>query len=170
MGCTVVSAQTGLRRDTVSVYFGSALSQVDSSFGGNAGVLDSLNALISRYSRRPGFSLSIKGTSSPDGTQKFNQWLSERRTENFAEYIKAFDDTVSIGVDWEGLERDILEYGPFPGSEQVLDIVRNTPLQIIEDGKIVGSRKKSLMDLRGGRVFNYMMEHIFPLQRRVEVI
>ncbi|HIZ85428.1 MAG TPA: DUF3575 domain-containing protein [Candidatus Coprenecus stercoravium] len=26
------------------------------------------------------------------------------------------------------------------------------------------------MDLRGGRVFNYMMEHIFPLQRRVEVI
>ena len=72
-----------------------------------------------------------------------------------------FSDSVSIGVDWDGLEQAVMEYGPFPGSDEVLDIIRNSDRP--------GWRKKYLMDLRGGSVYRWMFDNIFPLQRRVQV-
>lgn len=44
----------------------------------------------------------------------------------------------------------------------MLNILRNVPETTYRNGKLVDSRLKRLMDLRGGRPYNYMHEHFFP--------
>ena len=163
LSSAVMSAQDrdDLRQDTLSVYFDISDSRVDPSFMGNAGVLDTLKGIMARYANTPGFRMSIRGGSSLDGLRSYNEWLAKRRTGSFAQYIGVFSDSVSIGVDWDGLEQAVMEYGPFPGSDEVLDIIRNSDRP--------GWRKKYLMDLRGGSVYRWMFDNIFPLQRRVQV-
>ena len=163
LSSAVMSAQDrdDLRQDTLSVYFDISDSRVDPSFMGNAGVLDTLKGIMARYANTPGFRMSIRGGSSLDGLRSYNEWLAKRRTGSFAQYIGVFSDSASIGVDWDGLEQAVMEYGPFPGSDEVLDIIRNSDRP--------GWRKKYLMDLRGGSVYRWMFDNIFPLQRRVQV-
>ena len=49
------------------------------------------------------------------------------------------------------------------GRDEVLDILDHTPLWIYDDdNRIVDGRKKQLMDLQGGKPYNYMLEHFFP--------
>lgn len=163
-----ISART-VRKDTLSVYFEQGYSRVDTLHSGNAAVLDSIFGIVSRYSGIPGFHISVIGAASPDGTATFNRWLSERRTQSFVEYIESRTgrrisssamDTASIGVDWDGFVKDVEDAQPFQGQKDVLDIMATTPLYAV---------KKPLMDLERGNVFRYMMDNIFPLQRRVSV-
>ena len=141
------------------MYFDISDARVEPSFMGNAGVLDTLKGIMARYANTPGFRMSIRGGSSLDGLRSYNEWLAKRRTGSFAQYIGMFSDSASIGVDWDGLEQAVMEYGPFPGSDEVLDIIRNSDRP--------GWRKKYLMDLRGGSVYRWMFDNIFPKQRRV---
>lgn len=164
--------------DSLSVYFDIGSRQVDTSLSGNVGKLDSVAGVILRYSSNPGFHISMTGYASPDGAPGFNDWLSARRTEEVLRWLEdrlgsrfssAWVDTSSAGVDWDGLERLISSGLTFKGSDEVLSIVRDMPLYVIEDGRITGGRKKSLMDLHRGDVFRYMMDNVFPELRRVGI-
>ena len=56
-----------------------------------------------------------------------------------------------------------------PARDEVLHILRNTPVWVVENGKVVDSRKRRLGMLQGGRPWNYMEEHFFPELRRSTV-
>lgn len=70
-----------------------------------------------------------------------------------------------MGIDWEGLSRILSRGASFPGRDEVLRIIRNTPVWQITDGKVTGSRKKSLMDLHRGETFRYMTDSCFHCRR-----
>ncbi len=66
-----------------------------------------------------------------------------------------------LGVDWEGLAQ-LVEASDMPYRNEVLDILANTPVWVIRDGKVVDGRNRQLQRLAGGRVWWYMYEHFFP--------
>ena len=64
------------------------------------------------------------------------------------------------GEDWEGL-REAVGRSDMKAKDEVLDI--------IDTYDIFDGREKLLMDLRGGDPYRYMLEHIFPPLRRMEM-
>lgn len=66
------------------------------------------------------------------------------------------------GIAW-GMLREQVAASDMAGRDEVLDILDHTPLWIYDDdNRIVDGRKKQLMDLQGGKPYNYMLEHFFP--------
>lgn len=168
-----------VERDTLSVYFHKGESRIDTSLSSNREVLDNIIGIVSRYGRGASFRITVSGYASPEGESRFNDRLSLDRSLSLLKYVEehaavplphASVRNAGYGVDWSGFEALIVSGKSFQDRDAVLHIVRNTPLWYSENGRIVGGRKKSLMDLRGGRTFNYMMDNIFPQLRRAEVI
>ncbi|MCZ2711247.1 hypothetical protein O1358_21160, partial [Bacteroides fragilis] len=77
--------------------------------------------------------------------------------------------TVSLGEDWEGLT-SLVEESDMPCREEVLRILRNTPVWVTRNGVVVDSRKRQLMNLRGGQAWRYMHAHFFPELRNTSVV
>lgn len=65
------------------------------------------------------------------------------------------------GIDWNGLAA-MVEASDMRYRSEVLNILRYVPETTYRNGKLVDSRLKRLMDLRGGRPYNYMLTHFFP--------
>lgn len=165
-------------KDTLSVFFEKDQARIDTVLDGNMETVESISSIITRYGRTPEFHMSVKGMTSPEGTSSFNQWLSHRRVESFIDYMEARTgvaleapalDSAGVGVDWDGLARSIERSEPFDGSDEALSIIRNTPLWVVEGGKVTGGRLKSLKDLQGGKVYDYLMDNMYPSLRCVSV-
>ena len=111
----------------------------------------------------------IQSGASPDGTNQANERLSQRRADSVASYIcrhasipDAYVEKQAIGIAWERLRRQVAA-SDMAHREEVLDILDNTPLWSFDkQGRVIGSRKKALMDLRGGVPYRYMYQHLFP--------
>lgn len=135
-------------RDTVLVYFEQGLSGIAPSLRGNQKSLDSIAAITGRYSRNPQFHLYVKGWASPEGTSAFNTVLSHDRAAAVIACIESLSGRTlppsaytlaGMGIDWEGLSRILSRGASFPGRDEVLRIIRNTPVWQITDGKVTGS-------------------------------
>lgn len=104
-----------------------------------------------------------------DGVTRYNELLANRRADSLKAYLVRHaqipGELVSVrgeGIGW-GVLRQLVAASAMPDKDEVLHILDNTPVWIRDSrGKIVDGRKKQLMDLCGGRPYNYMMEHIFP--------
>ena len=115
---------------------------------------------------------------SPEGTEDLNLTLADARNEQMRMYllthkryvIRSQDlSTVSMGADWNGLAL-ALEKSTYSWRKEALLIIRNTPVWVHDRaGNIVDSKKKQLMDLRGGNPWREMTQDIFPYLRRTEV-
>lgn len=112
----------------------------------------------------------VIGYASPEGTLKFNQYLSEARAKALVEYLEPrFDfprDMYHVqfgGENWAGLE-EMVAQSEIAYKAEILDILHNVPAQI--DYATNTSRKKSLMQLRGGDPYRYMLKEYFPSLRK----
>lgn len=162
----------------VQVYFRQGYSILEPDFRDNAKRLtafaDSLRALQRDASCRMK-TLRIVGTASPEGVTELNERLSEKRAKNLVAWLEehislegATLDIQTLGIDWAGLER-LVAASDMPYRDEALDILRNTPVWVIRDGKVVDSRNRQLGMLRGGRAWWYMEEHFFPQLRSTAV-
>lgn len=158
--------------DTVRVYFRYGYSVPDLSYRNNRRALDDfISRLTSPASdnTRHVVRFCVVGNSSPSGSSEANQRLGEHRAANILEYIRARvafpDSIVSVaakGIDWEGLAAMVEKDLTIPARQQVLDILRNTPIWIYDEhGRIVDGRKKQLMNLKGGTVYRLLRERFF---------
>ncbi|ULB34001.1 MULTISPECIES: DUF3868 domain-containing protein [Proteiniphilum] len=109
--------------------------------------------------------ISIIGYASPEGTYEHNMMLSQKRASSFANWIQSrFSFPYSLysvewyGEDWEKLI-ELVEKSYMPEKYQVVDIIRNIG--------VYEGRETRLMNLNGGRTYNYMLENMFPQLRRV---
>lgn len=158
------------------LYFKDGSSELDMSYSRNSEVADSLVAVI-KSSKISDIKYFIEGNASPSGTTVFNETLSRKRVDAVLNYLRSRteipDSMVSIkaqGIDWIGLEKSVVADTALQKRKEVLDILRNTPIWVTDsNGKIVSSRKKQLMDLDYGRVYNILIERHFPSLRRALV-
>ncbi len=160
---------------TVRIGFKVARHDILPTFGQNYVELLKVKELLSPLlSGRPGDieveEASIRGYASPEGGFEYNRNLSQRRADSFKNYLlnrygslrglSSFS-AMGLGEDWEGLRKSVEEHSAVPMRSQVL--------AIIDFVDLYSGREKQLMDLGGGVPYNYMLEHLFPALRRMEM-
>ena len=178
--CRIGYGQEQVQTDTlnVQVYFRQGYSILELDYRDNAKRLaafaDSIR-ILQRDASCCMKTLRIVGTASPEGVSVLNERLSEKRAKNLVAWLEehislegATLDIQALGIDWEGLERQVA-VSDMPYRDEVLEILCNTPVWVIRDGKVVDSRNRQLGMLRGGRAWRYMEEHFFPELRSTGV-
>lgn len=114
--------------------------------------------------------ISVEGYASPEGTLKFNQYLSEGRANALVDYlIPSFDYPQNMyhvmfgGENWDGL-LVMVEASDMKYRTEVVHILKTIPAEI--NYKTNTSRKNSLKSLRGGKPYLYMLREYFPSLRK----
>lgn len=110
----------------------------------------------------------LRSGASPEGNSFTNKTLSDKRLMALRAIICErlyVPDSVfeyrSEGEDWEGLA-ELVEKSKMPNKDEVLSIIRNTPVCIVWGNAVVEARKKQLKSLRGGSAWQYITQHFFP--------
>jgi hypothetical protein len=112
--------------------------------------------------------IRLSGYSSIEGTYAVNERLARDRARIFRNYLdvkyrlseKLPVDVSWVAEDWSGLY-DMVFDARFDGREETL--------RLIETVDIFRGRETLLMRVRGGRVYNLLLNQYFPRLRRVEI-
>ena len=99
--------------------------------------------------------------------------IAMKRAENLADYITAHSgipseaiEIAQTGIGWEALLEMVRKDGKVPGHDEAIEAITETPVWIFDDqGKIIGGKKKQIMEIERGRSFAYMREHFFEKMR-----
>lgn len=156
--------------DSVCIYYRAGYRCVEPDYRNNGERLDRFAAAV-RQAAETGVleRIVVRTGASPDGTQSANDRLVIYRADSLASCLIRMTGISSnrvekqpIGILWDKL-REQVAASDMPYREEVLRILDNEPLWTFdENNRIVGGRKKMLMDLGGGRPYNYMLCHFFP--------
>lgn len=156
--------------DSVYVYYRAGYRYVELDYRDNRVNLSRFVAAI-RHAADTGDleRVVIRSGASPDGTQRANDRLVKLRADSLAAYlVRAAGISADLvekqpaGILWDRL-RERVSASDMPYRDEVLYILDNEPLWTFDEkNRVVGSRKKTLMDLHGGRPYNYMLCRFFP--------
>lgn len=121
--------------------------------------------------------IQVRSGASPDGSTESNRQRSDQRAAKALNWLAGIDgidlesipcETKSVGEDYETLAA-LLQDSDIPNAQKAIHIIETVPIWVIEGGKIVSSRKKQLMDLRGG-TWNLMREQLFPELQQTQIV
>ena len=171
---TIASAQSG--SDTVRIFFRQDRSELDENYMGNKMALDIFRERIIKLHNTPGHKthkISIISGASPEGRTDRNSELSQKRAEVIRQYLIQHTPQLpasqfvvkAAGEDWDRLLQIVESRYDVPYRTQVMDILRNTPIWVKKDGKIVDGKKRQLQNLAGGHPWNWMLANLFPSLR-----
>ena len=161
----------GTPADSAKVYFRIGHRQFDPSLGNNRATMENLvNHLREAAAADDIERIVIRAYASPDGNDRANERLAEHRCNTMVDYLTrhadvnpALIEALPKGVAWDELRRMVAENPDVPAREKILDILDNTPVWVFDShGKIIDGRKKQLMDLNGGRTYNWLFANLFP--------
>ncbi len=164
----------GGARDSVTVHFRQSHVELDPGFGGNGAALDSIfSHLEADSTHRSLKEVRVTGGASPEGSVRFNRYLSERRAEAIFEAIgrrgflgdSVSTDFVFLGRDWAGL-RALVENDPaVPYRADVLGL-----LDVIMSDNAPAHPLARLKVLHGGEPYFYMYRNLFPQLRESRLV
>ena len=162
--------------DTVQlkIYFRQGSATLEKDFRDNGASLSmltsGLNQMLESGERTIG-KIKVESGVSPEGSTTFNDKLSADRGKAVRDYIVANTslkssqiEVVSLGIDWD-LMITLVQKSNLNTRAQVVDIVRNVPIWISKNGKVVDGRIKRLKDFDGGQSWNWMLKNIYPEMR-----
>lgn len=155
-------------KDSVKVHFRVSDTKIDPAFRGNGATLDSIfrkltTDSLSAPSRRL-ISVKVTGAASPEGSVKFNRWLSEKRADAiFAQFRTRglLPDSIAsfefIGRDWAGLQAQAEADSEIPYRNEVISLLnrinsKNPPAHPVAE----------LKALHGGVPYSYLLSNLFP--------
>ena len=160
---------------SLQIFFKTSRSDIDPSFSNNKENISRFFTSLDSIYGIPRVSIDsvvlVSSSASPEGATRTNDTLSRRRAAAAEALFRTHCKTDAtfrirtIGEDWQTLSA-LLHASNLKGKETALKIIGNTPRFIMNRGRIVGGRKKSMMDLQGGKVWREMNKHIFPLLRQ----
>ncbi len=154
--------------ETITFRIGSAIPETD--FMSNSRIFDSLDrrlrdtAVLARLNH-----ISVTAASSPDGNTANNERLAVARAQNTKGYlVRRYPhiapeevQTFSVGEEWSGLRRLVLEDTRTPDREKVLEILNNVDDEYKRD---------SLRTLSAGRTWRYIDANLMPYLRGATAI
>lgn len=176
----VASAQYVLNGDTATIklYFEQNGTEFVPSYMDNSTLLDRYVESV-RLLERPDLMIFVTSSASVEGSSKRNTEISLQRADNICGYLTEHYDipasriiSNSVGVDWNDLLHQVSLAQGLSEKEKddVKNIITGMPEWVYdEDGKVIDSRKKQLMDLNAGATWNWMLANIFHEQRYVKV-
>ena len=162
-----------------TVYYRPGYSLLDLSYMNNAASLERLKEGIRGMEGNPNIVLQrikILSGASPEGATTLNKRLARRRGERLRDYLREkliLPDSIfvlsSLGEDWQGLVQELAK-ADVPWKDKALNIIENTPVWIVKNGKVVDGRKRRLQNLNGGKAWNYMLANHFETLRSGTVV
>lgn len=155
------------RRDSVKIWFRQSKINLVPNLHNNRENLESatkrLDSICSdpfRYRLR---SVQFIGAASPEGSIRFNRWLSEQRAATLTYYLKhyvSFPDSLVtfsyLGRDWQGLKQRVLADPNVPRQDQVL--------------KLLDSKPEPLEELKRTQAYPYLYAKHFPELRAASLV
>lgn len=185
LGQVSVAAQTVTEHyipDSVcfSVKFRQSKWNLDPRFGNNAEILDSIDRMFtivrndSVYRLR---SVSFTGGASPEGSIKFNRYLSEQRALSLFNHLNRYgslkDDEktfIFLGRDWDGVLRLAEQDLNVPYRSETLALLQEIADEKRQTGTEPGRSLQRLKRLRGGKPYLYLYRTIFPVVRTSQLV
>ena len=173
-----LSAHAGQRADSVRIYYRTGYRYVEPLYRDNGMQLAHFTESVRRALRDGTIErIVVRSGASPDGANRANELLSERRADSLVSYIVRHTDVPAslidrqvAGIAWDELRAQVAASG-MPYRDEVLDVRDNTPVWIFDErNRVVGGRKQRLMDLRGGEPYRYMLREFFPDLRSSVVV
>lgn len=178
-----VAAQT-LWSDSVKIYFKQSRINYVPTLHGNQLALDKIAdslAIVggdtSLYRLRR---IHVAGAASPEGSIRFNKWLSEQRAATLFNYLisngtflTSVADSVKthefLGRDWRGLLRMVQNDYNTPSRDEVIALLNDI---ISTDGAVIDGVDPliRLKRLAGGKPYLYMYRKMFPELRASKVV
>lgn len=175
----VASAKAKAEGDTLRsrIYFPVGVSKIDHSFQGNGVRLEfMIRDIHARMKQSRLRKVRLSAGASLEGNSALNRRLSDERLQSLSDVFHerlSVPDSIyeyhSLGENWQGLQA-LVERSDMPHRDEALNILINTPEWITERGHVVDSRKRQLMNLRGGSVWHYMEKYFFPELRNCSVV
>ena len=178
-----VAAQT-MWTDSVKIYFRQSRINYVPTLHGNQLALDKIAdslAIVggdtSLYRLRR---IHVVGAASPEGSIRFNKWLSENRAATLFKYLTSngtfltsVADSVKthefLGRDWRGLLRMVQNDYNTPSRDEVIALLNDI---ISTDGAVIDGVDPliRLKRLAGGKPYLYMYRKMFPELRASKVV
>ena len=178
-----VAAQT-MWTDSVKIYFKQSRINYVPTLHGNQSALDKIAdslAIVggdtSLYRLRR---IHVVGAASPEGSIRFNKWLSEQRAATLFNYLtsngtflSSVADSVKthefLGRDWRGLLRMVQNDYNTPSRDEVIALLNDI---ISTDGAVIDGVDPliRLKCLAGGKPYLYMYRKMFPELRASKVV
>lgn len=159
-------------RITVRIKYPADKDDVRPAFADNASELDRADRAIRPLTDNAGDYrvrlAAIRGYASPEAPYDYNLRLSQRRAEGFRDYlsrrygtsrIPSFD-VRGMGEDWDGL-RTLVAASGLPERDEVL--------HLIDSCRLSEGREQKLTALHDGRTYRYLLDHLYPSLRRIEL-
>jgi len=143
----------------LSVYYRVLETSSDLNYAGNHARLDSLATWIDSIKTNSISRIKdirVIGYASPEGNEEQNTKLAQERAQNIADFINSIAPEMadkmtvsSAGSDWSRAYTNIAASN-FTGKDQVLDIIKNTPVMTDIKGHTRYIRKEKLFLIDGG--------------------
>ena len=170
------NAQAEIVSDSLrtTIYYRTASARLELPYMDNDRHLAALGDSIRSLGGDPAVVLRrilIQASASPDGNTKYNKELARKRGEDLRDYLKdnlSLPDSIFAlqpqGEGWSELAEK-LGRTDAPWRDKAIAIIRDTPEWVVREGKVVDGRKRQLMNLAGGRAWQYMKENLFDSLR-----
>lgn len=176
----VMSALASTAREAKNSFylnFRQSKVNLDTAYMNNIQELKTANSVIQAYNHPDStmtlIDVNVVGGASPEGSVKFNEWLSHERANRIFDYLRdkmnvpdSLTSFTFLGRDWRGL-RELVEADPdVPYRHEVIDMLDD----IIE--KVAGGEDEGMQNLnrvkrlRGGQPYLYMYRKQFPILRK----
>lgn len=169
------------RSDRTRLSYGFRETSLDTAIMRNSYSIRKLQSFFDGVRQTPDVSVKkvvITSFASMEGDVISNKrFVSERNTtaRNLVKNLSGLPDSLIIctegGVAWEQL-RDSVDRSDMQYREEILYIIDNYPEETWQDGTLVDSRRKRLMDFQGGEPYRYLRARFFPHFRysRIRII
>ena len=171
--CNYLSAQReNVVCDSVKIYFRQSKIDLVPSLNNNKAALDRIVDSLSTSYAESVYSLQqvrVVGGASPEGSVKFNKWLSEKRAGVLFDYISHYSPlpdslmtTHFLGRDWNGLIRLVENDAEVPYREETLALLREIAWNVANGVTTDGDPLDRLKKFHYGEPYYYMYQNLFP--------
>ncbi len=164
-----IPAFAQFEKDSVKVHFKVSHIEIDPDYSGNKETLDSIfhkldtDSLLYGPTRRLR-SVKVTGAASPEGSVKFNKYLSEKRADAIFDQFRRrglLSDSLTsfsfIGRDWRGLQTEVESDLEVPYRADVLSL-----LEQINSSNPPTHPLANLKALHRGIPYHYLLTELFP--------
>lgn len=155
--------------DSAAIYFRQSKTALLLDYKDNGASLSRLATELSDSSTLLKKHVRVIGSASPEGSVRFNEYLSEKRAQRIFDYFSSRDlisadstEFVYTGRNWEGLKAMVENDTAVPARDEVLALLTRITTGEISDDNHALSMLKSI---DGGTPYLYMYYHLFPALR-----
>lgn len=166
----------GAMADSTGIHFHKSSSNLDLNLDGNRARLDSLMRRIHEITGQDSTfvisTLRVIGSASPEGSEKINHQLSEKRAQALFDYFAehmALSDAITdfeyLGRNWKGLYNLVVSDSAVPYQTQVLALLKKATTADKLSAHESNHLLYRLKNLKGGVPYLYLYHHLFPALR-----